>query len=70
MNELKKKLDQARIDVDGRLSNVFILQNATPAERKTYPIRSLIVIGSILGSFLLGCIVLLFVEKFQNQKGL
>lgn len=68
MNELKKKLDQARIDVDGRLSNVFILQNATPAERKTYPIRSLIVLGSILGSFLLGCIVLLFVEKFQNQK--
>ncbi len=68
MNELKKKLDQAKIDVEGRLSNVFILQNATPAERKTYPIRSLIVIGSILGSFLLGCIVLLFVEKFQNQK--
>ncbi|MBC7383556.1 MAG: hypothetical protein H7296_11305 [Bacteroidia bacterium] len=68
MNELKKKLDQAQIDVDGRLSNVFILQSATPAERKTYPIRYLIVLGSILGSFLLCCIVLLFVEKFQNQQ--
>ncbi len=68
MNELKKKLDQARIDVDGKLSNVFILQNATPAERKTYPIRYLIVLGSVLGSFLLACIVLLFVEKFRNQQ--
>lgn len=65
--ELKKKLDQARIDVNGNLSNVFILQTATPAERKTYPIRSLIVIGAILGSFILSCIVLLFVEKFQKK---
>jgi uncharacterized protein involved in exopolysaccharide biosynthesis len=64
---LKKKLDQARIDVNGNLSNVFILQSATPAERKTYPIRSLIVIGAILGSFILSCIVLLFVEKFQKK---
>jgi uncharacterized protein involved in exopolysaccharide biosynthesis len=68
MNELKKKLDQAKIDVEGNLSNVFILQNASPAERKSYPLRSLIVIGSILGSFILACIVLLFVEKFSQQK--
>jgi capsule polysaccharide export protein KpsE/RkpR len=68
MNELKKKLDQAKIDVEGNLSNVFILQNASPAERKTYPLRSLIVIASVLGSFLLACIVLLFVEKFSHQK--
>ncbi|OYU94746.1 MAG: hypothetical protein CFE21_13730 [Bacteroidetes bacterium B1(2017)] len=68
MNELKKKLDQAKIDVGGNLSNVFILQNASPAERKTYPIRSLIVLGAVLGSFLLSCIVLLFVEKFRNES--
>ncbi len=68
LNELKKKLDQAKIDVEGNLSNVFILQNASPAERKSYPIRYLIVIGSILGSFVLACIVLLFVEKFRSEK--
>jgi uncharacterized protein involved in exopolysaccharide biosynthesis len=68
LNELKKKLDQAKIDVEGNLSNVFILQNASPAERKSYPIRYLIVIGSILGSFVLACIVLLFVEKFRAEK--
>lgn len=70
LNELKKKLDQSRIDVQGNLSNVFILQTATPAERKTYPIRSLIVAGAVLGSFLLSCIVLLFVEKFRGQENL
>ena len=70
MTELKKKLDQARIDVNGNLSNVFILQTATAAERKAYPIRWLIVAGAILGSFILGCIVLLFVEKFQRNGDL
>ncbi len=68
MNELKKKLDQSKIDVGGNLSNVFILQTASPAERKTYPIRSLIVLGAVLGSFVLSCIVLLFVEKFKNEN--
>jgi capsular polysaccharide biosynthesis protein len=67
MNELKKKLDQAKIDVSGNLSNVFILQNASPSERKAYPLRALIVIGSMLGSFILACIVLLFVEKFGKH---
>lgn len=69
-NELKKKLDQARIDVEGTLSNVFILQMASPAERKTYPIRWLIVAGAVIGSFLVSCIVLLFVEKFREQEKL
>jgi capsular polysaccharide biosynthesis protein len=68
LNELKKKFDQAKIDVDARLSNVFILQTASAAERKTYPIRWMIVVGSIIGTFVMSCIVLLFIEKFREQK--
>lgn len=68
LNELKKKLDQAKIDVDARLSNVFILQTAAPAERKTYPIRWMILVGSVIGTFVVSCIVLLFIEKFKNEK--
>jgi uncharacterized protein involved in exopolysaccharide biosynthesis len=66
LNELKKKYDQAKIDVEENLSSVFIIQTATPAERKTYPVRSVIVIVSALGAFILGCVVLLLVEKFNN----
>jgi uncharacterized protein involved in exopolysaccharide biosynthesis len=66
LNELKKKYDQAKIDVEENLSSVFIIQTATPAERKTYPVRSVIVIVSALGAFILGCVVLLLVEKFTN----
>ncbi len=68
LNELKKKFDQAKIDVDAHLSNVFILQNASPAERKTYPIRWMIVLGAVIGTFVLSCIVLIFIEKFKHKK--
>lgn len=68
LNELKKRYDQAKIDVDATLSNVFIIQSASAAERKTYPIRSLIVLVSTFSSFILGCIVLLFVEKYKKSS--
>lgn len=66
VNELKKKYDQAKIDVEEKLSSVFIIQTASPAERKTYPVRSVIVMVSALGAFVLGCVVLLLVEKFKH----
>ncbi|MFA9213557.1 MAG: Wzz/FepE/Etk N-terminal domain-containing protein [Candidatus Methylacidiphilales bacterium] len=66
LSELRKKLEQANVDVSANLSNVFILQQATPAEKKAYPIRGIIVIVSVFGSFVLGCIVLLFTEKIRQ----
>ncbi|MFN4082983.1 MAG: hypothetical protein ACK4K9_05070 [Bacteroidia bacterium] len=67
LNELKKKYDQASIDVNENLTNVFIIQSASPAERKAYPIRSVIVLVSVFGSFLTGCIILLLVEKLKKS---
>jgi capsular polysaccharide biosynthesis protein len=66
LSELRKKLEQANVDVSANLSNVFILQQATTSEKKAYPIRGIIVVVSIFGSFVLGCIVLLFTEKIKQ----
>lgn len=68
LTELKKRYDQSKIDVEAQLSNVFIIQTAAPAERKSYPIRSVIVFISALGSFLLSCVVLLILENIKNSK--
>jgi uncharacterized protein involved in exopolysaccharide biosynthesis len=54
------------VDVSANLSNVFILQQATTSEKKAYPVRWIIVAVSIFGSFVLGCIVLLFTEKIKQ----
>jgi uncharacterized protein involved in exopolysaccharide biosynthesis len=66
LSELRKKLEQANVDVNANLSNVFLLQQATPAEKKEYPIRWLIVAVSMFGSFMLGCVILLFNEKIRQ----
>ncbi|MES2656664.1 MAG: Wzz/FepE/Etk N-terminal domain-containing protein [Bacteroidota bacterium] len=66
LSDLRKKLEQANVDVNATLSNVFVLQQATAAEKKAYPVRWLIVAISIMGSFIMGCIVLLFTEKIRQ----
>lgn len=66
LSELRKKLEQANVDVNANLSNVFLLQQATAAEKKEYPIRWLIVAVSMFGSFMLGCVILLFNEKIRQ----
>ncbi len=68
LTELSKKLERARVDVNSVMSNVFIISHAVPADKKAYPVRWLIVLVSTFGAFVLGCIVLLIVEKYQNQK--
>jgi len=68
LSELRKKLEQAKVDVNANLSNVFILQEATVAEKKAYPVRWVLVAVSIFGSFVLGCIVLLFTDKIRHIK--
>jgi uncharacterized protein involved in exopolysaccharide biosynthesis len=68
LTELSKKLECARVDVNSVMSNVFVISHAVPADKKAYPVRWLIVFVSTIGAFVLGCIVLLIVEKYQNQK--
>lgn len=68
LTELSKKLERARVDVNSVMSNVFVISHAVPADKKAYPVRWLIVLVSTFGAFVMGCIVLLIVEKYQNQK--
>lgn len=68
LSELKKKLDQAHVDVDANLSNVHVISSAIPAEKKATPVRWLIVVVSTFGSFVFGCVVLLFIEKLRGIK--
>lgn len=68
LNELKIKLDKSKVDVENSLSNVFIINHAAAADKKAYPIRWLIVLVSTMGSFIIACFTLLFIEKYRSQK--
>jgi hypothetical protein len=47
---------------------LFILGKGYPAERKTKPIRWLIVFGTVLISFVLCVLAILLIERFKAIK--
>lgn len=61
----KAKMMNARVDMSNEMPVKFVIEKAIPADKKAYPKKSLIVILSTLGAFVLGLFVLLTIEKVQ-----
>jgi len=59
------KYEEAKMDAESSLQHKFIVNSAFAAEKKSYPIRWLIVVVSTFASFLLTLILLLFVESIK-----
>jgi len=65
---LRKKYKQAKIDVESNLPNIFIIENAYVAEKKSYPRRSLISLLAFAGAFVFSTLVFLFIEQARKLK--
>lgn len=63
--KLRQKRDQTRVDVDEVLPVKFIVNDAAPAEKKTYPLRSLIVLISTVSSLLLCLLLIVVAEQWK-----
>jgi len=67
LSHLRVKYKEARVDAEQTLPHKFIVNNAVPAEKKTYPIRWLIVLVSTTSAFLF---TLLFIIAMENVKNI
>lgn len=67
LSYLKSKYAEAKIDAEKSLEHKFVVNNAKPAEKKSYPIRWLIVVTSTLGAFLMSVFLII---TFQSLKSL
>ena len=72
-NELSKiefESDRVLIDANYALENKFIINKAYPADKKSYPVRWLIVISSLISVFIFSIISLSIFEYFSinNDK--
>lgn len=67
LNDLKQVYEQARVNAEGLLPYKFVVDKAREAEKKTYPVRSLIVAVSVMSAFLLTLFALLLLEAFRKQ---
>ncbi len=63
----RNKFKEAKIELEQDLPNAFIVNKAEKAERKTYPIRWLIVLSSVLSAFLLAMMVLAIIEPLKKK---
>lgn len=66
--KLKTAYDQAKVDVEQTLPATFKVNNAYPAEKKSYPTRWLIVALSMLGAFTATLITILVVDTIRSSK--
>ena len=66
LNKLKLQYDKLRIDVQQSLPHKFIVNKAVEAEKKSYPIRWLIVAVSVFCSFIIALISILIIERSKE----
>ncbi|HEU4716424.1 MAG TPA: hypothetical protein VFU15_01245 [Bacteroidia bacterium] len=65
LNVLKKRYEEAKVDADESLTYKFIVNRAFPAERKSYPVRWLIVSVSTASSLILGVLLLILYANIR-----
>lgn len=70
LSEVREKYDKAKIDYEEELPQTFIVDRAYPAEKKSYPVRWVIVVVATLGAFLLTAFMLVILDgiKKETQK--
>ena len=65
---LQEKYEEAKMDANEKITNFFVVDHATPAEKKSYPVRSLIVLVSVICTALFSILMLLIREKIKELK--
>lgn len=70
LSALRSKYEKAEIDVRERLNNKFIVSAADVPEVKAYPIKKLIVLGTLIVTLVLASIFFAIYEKIKGTKKL
>ena len=68
LNYVKSKYEEAKIDAEKSLPNKFIVDKAFKAEKKTYPVRWLIVLVSLISSLIIAVLSILSFERLKEIK--
>jgi capsular polysaccharide biosynthesis protein len=68
LTDLRKKYNQAKLDLDGGLSNIFVVDHAKPNYDKASPLRLVAAILSGLVAFFMSSIVIITLERYQHIK--
>lgn len=68
LSELRKRYEKAKVDVEKTLPQKFILTSASVPEKKSYPIRSMLVILVTGATFLFAVVLLILLQQLKVIK--
>ncbi len=66
--KIKTQYSKLNVDANQNLTPKFIVNKAVKAEKKSYPVRWLIVLVSVVLAFILSIVVLLIIERTKEIK--
>ncbi|KAF5061429.1 hypothetical protein DSECCO2_315290 [anaerobic digester metagenome] len=70
LSYLKARYEEAKVDATETLPQKFVVESAYKAEKKSYPVRWIIVLVSTLAAFLISVIVIITIEKMPAFNAL
>lgn len=62
--------ETARLTISSRISSIYVVQKALPATKKAKPVRSLIVLSSVMITLALSIIFITLLELYRGNLGL
>jgi hypothetical protein len=68
LNFLKIKYEEAKVDAEQEIPHKFIVNNAFPAEKKSYPVRWVIVTGSTSSAILIAIICIIIFDSLNRYR--
>ncbi|HPF00062.1 MAG TPA: hypothetical protein PKY63_05270 [Bacteroidales bacterium] len=68
LSDLKGKYEEAKVDAESSLPQKFVVDYAFKAEKKSYPVRWLIVVISTFATLLTSIILIILYENFRKFK--
>ncbi len=68
LSRLKTKYEEAKVDATERIPHKFVVNLAKAAEKKSYPVRWLIVLVSTMATFILAIVAVLLIENIQRIR--
>lgn len=68
LSRIKKQLDKVSVDLNHNMTPKFIVNKAEKAEKKSYPVRWLIILISLSVTFLLTIVTLLIIERVREIR--
>ncbi|MDQ3193186.1 MAG: Wzz/FepE/Etk N-terminal domain-containing protein [Bacteroidota bacterium] len=65
---VKTKYEEAKVDAEQNITHAFIVNHAFPAEKKSYPVRWLIVVISTLSALLGAVLLIILFDSIKTVK--